>query len=113
MRPVRIQRKRTKGYNMQSHSQSINGLDCVYVGRPSKWGNPYVVGKVTYDYSKRAATLVKVTDRETACELFEKIAHEFHPKSIKDLRGKNIACWCPLDQPCHADILLRLANEDN
>ena len=27
-----------------------------------------------------------------------------------DLRGKNLACWCPLDQPCHADFLLELAN---
>jgi hypothetical protein len=28
----------------------------------------------------------------------------------RELRGKNLACWCPLDQPCHADVLLRLAN---
>lgn len=29
---------------------------------------------------------------------------------LPDLRGKNLACWCPLDQPCHADVLLELAN---
>lgn len=29
---------------------------------------------------------------------------------IAELRGKNLACWCPLDQPCHADVLLELAN---
>jgi hypothetical protein len=28
------------------------------------------------------------------------------------LRGKNLACWCPLDQPCHADVLLELANQE-
>jgi hypothetical protein len=30
---------------------------------------------------------------------------------IEPLRGKDLACWCPLNQPCHADVLLRLANE--
>jgi hypothetical protein len=29
---------------------------------------------------------------------------------LPSLRGKNLACWCPLDQPCHADVLLELAN---
>jgi hypothetical protein len=29
---------------------------------------------------------------------------------IHELRGKNLACWCPLNQPCHADVLLELAN---
>jgi len=29
-----------------------------------------------------------------------------------ELRGKNLACWCALDQPCHADVLLELANQD-
>jgi hypothetical protein len=34
------------------------------------------------------------------------------PARVEDLRGKNLACWCPLDQPCHADVLLELANKD-
>lgn len=34
------------------------------------------------------------------------------PFKASDLRGKNLACWCPLDQPCHADALLELANAD-
>ena len=33
-------------------------------------------------------------------------------ESIHELTGKDLACWCPLDGPCHADILLRLANDD-
>ena len=37
------------------------------------------------------------------------IDHELY---LAPLRGKNLACWCPLDQPCHADVLLELANED-
>jgi hypothetical protein len=40
-----------------------------------------------------------------------------NPKNIKglrrDLAGYDLACWCPLDQPCHADVLLELANADD
>ena len=39
--PVRIQRKRTAGYDMQAASLAINGLPCISVSRPSRWGNPY------------------------------------------------------------------------
>jgi hypothetical protein len=35
---------------------------------------------------------------------------ERFPLPIAELRGKNLACWCPLDQPCHADVLLEIAN---
>jgi hypothetical protein len=31
---------------------------------------------------------------------------------LSELRGKNLACWCPLDAPCHADVLLELANQE-
>ena len=30
-----------------------------------------------------------------------------------ELAGLDLACWCPLDQPCHADILLDIANTDH
>lgn len=33
-------------------------------------------------------------------------------RRLHDLRGKNLACWCPLDQPCHADVLLDIANKE-
>jgi hypothetical protein len=33
-------------------------------------------------------------------------------EQMADLRGKNLACWCPLDQPCHADVLLEIANRE-
>jgi len=83
----RIQRKRTKGWRMPPNT--------VYVGRPSKWGNPYVV------------TLPG--DLETCLErysnwLSERIADD--PNFLDPLMGKDLACWCPLDRPCHADILL-------
>jgi hypothetical protein len=42
MKPVRIQRKRTAGYNMQAVSRAVNGLDCISVTRPGRWGNPAI-----------------------------------------------------------------------
>lgn len=107
--PARIQRKRTKGWKMP--------CDTVYVGRPSQLGNPF-----TED------------DHQNAVDLFQQCVCRFPVQGhdinrwrdaggnvaalvgiasgvlLKDLRGKNLACWCPLDQPCHADVLLELAN---
>lgn len=75
-----------------------NGMPAraVYVGRPSKWGNPFEIGR----------------DGDRA-EVIEKFAaHLLNGPLIEDideLRGKDLVCWCaPL--PCHADVLLRLAN---
>ena len=80
--PIRIQRKRTKGWRMPPNT--------VYVGRPTKWGNPF---KTVKQYKE---TLVYTGG--------------FISEIKKKLKGKNLACWCPLDQPCHADVLLRIAN---
>jgi len=72
--------------------------DAVYVGRPSKWGNPFKI--------KRDGT------RE---EVIAKYAYwiERQPQlmdDLEELKGKDLVCWCtPL--PCHADILLELANK--
>jgi hypothetical protein len=73
----------------------------IYVGRPSEWGNPFVC-----DGDKTAA----VAMFERYLKLAKKEGYWFE-EYIVPLRGKNLACWCPLDQPCHADVLLRLANE--
>lgn len=38
--------------------------------------------------------------------------HEWADRlDVEELRGKDLACWCPLDQPCHAEVLLELANQ--
>lgn len=84
--PQRIQRKRTKGWRMPEGA--------VYVGRPTKWGNPFS----TADFTASDAV---------AC-----FADEIAPRlDLLPLRGKDLACWCALDQPCHADVLLELANK--
>lgn len=118
--PRRIQRKRTKGWRMPEGA--------IYVGRPTEWGNPFVVSE------KVPLALALELYRDLICGYFSpaKLAHltdaEFHaiyaersnwlkrgpshPKWSAQtyLKGHDLACWCPLDQPCHADILLELAN---
>jgi len=75
--------------------------DAVYVGRPSKWGNP--------------ARIQHGVSREDALNLYRAYLQTPHGqdllKQIHELRGKDLVCWCaPL--PCHADILLELANRE-
>lgn len=100
----RIQRKRTKGWRMPANT--------VYVGRPSKWGNPYQVGRLSED-SKYPVNNVQ------AVAFFKKWFYTagtlggagayYRGQVITKLSGKNLACWCPLDKPCHADVLLEYA----
>lgn len=113
-KPIRVQRRRTKGWEMPPNT--------VYVGRGSKWGNPFTADEC------RAAGYAG-TDAEIASRCAEAFrawlgphwrnnwdgpVSELQRKSVlnglKKLRGKNLACWCPLDQHCHADVLLELAN---
>lgn len=106
--PVRIQRKRTNGWKMPP--------DTVSVTRPGKWGNPWRIGinrctGIGFDYREE-----KVTDAATAVRFFREMleipgtAYPTTDEIVRKLRGKNLACWCRLDQPCHADVLLQLAN---
>lgn len=105
MMPIRVQRKRTKGWKMPENT--------IYVGRGSKWGNPFSIGKENI-FGRLAV------DNRSAVGLFEDLLQEkelialsaYPMKDILELRGKNLACWCPLDKPCHADVLLKLANKD-
>lgn len=94
MMPIRIQRKRTKGWKLVSP----NGLPVVYVGRGTDWGNPFRLD--TYG-------------RADAVSAFREWCHPdsaLGEAARRILRGKNLACWCALDQPCHADVLLEIAN---
>lgn len=76
----------------------------VYVGRPSKWGNPHPVGRcfrcgLTHD---RAGAIAAFRRTLSVSTVFE---------ARRELRGKDLVCHCaPL--PCHADVLLEIANEE-
>ncbi|KKK50084.1 hypothetical protein LCGC14_3128570 [marine sediment metagenome] len=99
--PKRIQRRRTKGWRMPPNT--------VYVGRPSKWGNPFKVGVVSAYAGGR-----KIQDLRYAYSIYRAVAPEnamLVAEAQRELKGKNLACWCPLDGPCHADVLLEIANE--
>jgi hypothetical protein len=144
MNPVRVQRKRTKGWRMPENT--------VYVGRGTIWGNPFVLndrsglarepaihnqgksweyeGRVSaagtrHDYFHSSGKITPVTVRymtreelvlcyrsyvtggEWPCDWKR---HDKSPDIRANLAGKNLACWCRLDQPCHADVLLEIAN---
>lgn len=109
--PQRIQLRRVKGWRMPPNT--------VVVSRPSKWGNPWTVEEC--GSAEEAVRMFRA--RLPGAPLFEPAPH---PESymgriiarLPELRGKNLACWCPLVDregrpvPCHADILLELANRD-
>lgn len=107
--PRRIQRKRTKGWRMPPNTVSV----C----RPGKWGNPHPVGKPCpmcdgEIHTRQEAVDCYEADVKHACAIT--IA-----QARAELRGKNLACFCPLVDaqnnycPCHADVLLRVANDQN
>lgn len=114
--PKRIQRRRTKGWRMPLHA--------VYVGRPTKWGNPFqvksagdgfwtVVDNNGVDYRE---PLTGWADKDYAVLksvrlYFMDVKGELAPyPPLSELAGRDLVCWCPLDSPCHADVLLELAN---
>lgn len=147
VRPIRIQRKREKGFRLQTISAELNGLPAVCVTRPGKWGNPFDFRKseccwLALSYGCRGDTAGrqeasvrafrewiepigkgKKVVRVERCVTFgtEAKSTQIGPRFIvgpppsvdmirKELRGKNLACFCALDQPCHADVLLEIAN---
>ena len=97
--PHRVQRKQIKGWRMP--------LNTVSVTRPGPFGNPFRVG-ADHDATSAVVAYEKWLNGEvqgpgwatppTRAEIQQK------------LRGKNLACFCALDHPCHADVLLKIAN---
>lgn len=79
--------------------------NATYVGRPSVWGNPFVVGSASYPTRVEAVAAMRVWVKGQPA-LIE--------RAKRELRGRTLACWCPVGDglPCHADIWLELANAD-
>lgn len=93
-RPIRIQLQRTRGWRLPANT--------VVVARPSKWGNPFRIGDFGIPNAAEAVDRFR--------EWWDGRVVGPPVPAIAGLRGKNLACWCPLDQPCHADVLLELAS---
>jgi hypothetical protein len=98
--PRRIQRSRARGWKMPPNT--------VYVGRPTVWQNPYGLPGTSALMTETTREACVASHRQMVAD--ECAALGRVPGYIRELRGKNLACWCRLDQPCHADTLLRIAN---
>lgn len=107
--PVRIQRLREKDFDMQLASRAVNGLSCIYVGRPTKFGNPF---KTRITGRGPAITQFRAWLKEHRMFMTPEsaLARDALIDSLHELKGKNLSCWCNLNEPCHADILLEEAN---
>lgn len=120
IKPIRIQRKRTKGWKMPENTLSVT--------RPGKYGNIFKVGEIL-SYTRRITKVnkdssisgrlytgkLKVKNKKHSLQLYRDYAESKFDNGEWDkeeiLKYDYIACWCALDKPCHVDILLELANE--
>lgn len=111
--PQRIQRKRTKGWRLPPNT--------VYVGRPGRFGNPFdwtIYGhEGAVDFFQRwLADDLTIAERQSSGIDLPDLEIQRRMKldilgHLDVLKGKDLACWCSLDKPCHADVLLDLANK--
>jgi hypothetical protein len=129
--PIRIQRSRAKG----SRLVSPNGLPIICVSRGTRLGNPFIVGQPCGIFADSGEVLIPALSREQCVEFYLNLAdghlipemyptgHDFMRRwreRIKGMsiaeyvrvhhRGHNVACWCGIDDLCHGDVLLTLAN---
>lgn len=121
MSPQRIQLSRAAGWRMP--------VDTIKADRTGKWGNPFRVVKIPgHKWSKRFAVMVgkapgeivrsEMSEPEAirlAVDKFRSWAEVLVARGdldLEPLRGKNLACWCKHGAPCHADVLLELANRE-
>jgi hypothetical protein len=99
--PDRITLSRAKGWRMPENT--------VKVDRSTIWGNPFRVGEAHYPTASIAVARFRAALTQSPAP-----APDSHMGRIlarlPELRGKNLACWCRTGEPCHADVLLELAN---
>ena len=103
--PRRVRLRRTSGWRKPAGA--------VVVSRPSKLGNPFAVGTLDpFAQDKPVPMTAEVAVAHYRSLMEERLAVEPHrwQAELERLRGRDLCCWCPLDQACHADVLLELAN---
>jgi len=111
---VRIHRRRTKGWRMPANARCVT--------RPGKWGNPWKVGynQAAGDFFVYRAAVplgqqwcrcfwVEDEAARHAVRLYRRLL-TLYRVDLSALRGKDLCCYCPPSAPCHADVLLELAN---
>jgi hypothetical protein len=102
-------------------AQSPDGRPVVSVCRPGRWGNPFRVGMYAgmggrseacwylVGHTPSASTPTLVATAEQAVALYRQWV-TLSGLNVAPLRGQHLACFCAVGQPCHADLLLELAN---
>ena len=123
-KPHRVQRSRARGWKMPDNA--------VCVDRSTPFGNPFPIAKGTSRSMGATKPIWQIGTWEGPAMWFRDTKEEAAALSVKAfkawierprqqklrdkarvaLRGKNLACWCTLDQPCHADVLLEIANAE-
>lgn len=116
-KPVRLQLSRKRGFDLQALSRATNGLECVNIARPGKWGNPFTVEQAeeagytdgrsmaVYGFRQFLANDPLFCSRPPLIEARRRILD-----GLQELRGRNIACWCRPSEACHGDVYLEIAN---
>lgn len=116
-KPQRMQLSRRAGFNLQEASRALNGLPAKLITRPGKWGNPFTIDDTARRYGlDRDAAQARAVE---LCGLW--LRGQLDPglspgpapsrELIRsELQGHNLACWCRAGTPCHADVLIELAN---
>lgn len=105
--PLRIQRSREKCWTMPEGA--------IYVGRPTAWGNPFETAEAflrwlsSGDFNTDEITREDLFDSQAAIRVLG-YQRQRILRGIDLLRGKQLACWCSLQEVCHADVLASLAN---
>ena len=117
IRPVRIQLRRVKGFRLHEASHALNGLPVRRVDRASPFGNPFRftrdegIIKITSDEEIDEAGIASILVKQFRDWLIADPAGQaIAARARAELAGHNLACWCRLDRPCHADVLLAVAN---
>jgi hypothetical protein len=106
--PTRVRLQRAKGWRKPPNT--------VVVSRPSRFGNPFsMADATTADPSRspaeaRRVSVAEFRDMVASPKERERYGYPSDDEIRRELGGKNLACWCPADGPCHADVLLEIAN---
>ena len=114
-KPKRIKRERKRGWRKPAGAVTIT--------RPGRYGNPYrviqqpdgwhvVIAQLRQDDLDLGRFDTKLEATKFSIKRFKKLARSPEWKEkIRELRGKDLCCWCDLDVPCHGDVLIELANQ--
>jgi hypothetical protein len=117
-RPQRLQLSRRRGFSLEAASLALNGLPAKRVARPGPWGNPFTIADMQARYGlgaaeaqERAVALCGQWLRGTLDPARSPGPPPDRARIRAELSGHNLACFCKPGTPCHADMLIALAND--